>query len=138
MRMNYKRKTHNSFQKILYKFGEEVLFHKFFSLFSPFDKHFPCFPSSFVYAKVQPKILSLFSMYLFPTLQVTVFSSSMKNSPIEIPTFLISYYIFPISHLALVQVNFYFYLYFKNKTHKDSKDVYNFTYSQYLEKGLVI
>ena len=42
-------------------------------------------------------------------------------------------YISCISHLALVQVIFYFYLYFKNKTHKDSKDVYNFTYSQYLE-----
>lgn len=98
MRKNYKRKTHDSFQKILYKFGNEVLFHKFFSLFSPFDKHFPCFPSSFVYARVQPKILSLFAMYLFPTLQVTVFSSSMKNSPNEMPTFLISYYIFPVFH----------------------------------------
>ena len=116
------------------KLVKRYYFTKFFSLFSPFDKHFPCFPSSFVYARVQPKILSLFAMYLFPTLQVTVFSFFHEKFPkwnAHLSDFIL--YISCISHLALVQVIVYFYLYFKNKTHEDSKDVYNFTYSQYLE-----
>ena len=127
-------KSHDSFQKILYKFDKEVLFHKFFSLFSPFDKHFPCFSSSFVYASVQPKILfSFLNVFIphFPSHCLFFFHEKFPKWNTHLSDFMV--YISCISHLALVQVIFYFYLYFKNKTHKDSKDVYNFTYSQYLE-----
>lgn len=102
MRMNYNRKTLMwFFQKILYTFGKEVLFHKLFSLPSPFDKHFTCFPLSFVYARVQPEILfSLLSVYIHhsPLSHSLDLTSFMKSSPTETPTFLILYYTFPVFH----------------------------------------
>lgn len=81
------RKTHDSFQKILYKFGKEILFHKFFSLFSPVDKHFPCFSSSFVYASVHPKILFSFLNIYSPLFKSLSFLLPWKIPQMKHPPF---------------------------------------------------
>ena len=72
---------------------------------------FLAFPRALFMQVFNQKSFSLFSMYLFPTFQVTVFSSSMKNSPNEIPTFLILWYIFPVFHTWLQFRLFFIFIY---------------------------
>ena len=132
--MNYKRKTHNSFQKILYKFGKEVLFHKILFFIFSIWQTFSMFSLELCLCKGSTKNPFSFRNVFIPHSSshcLFFFHEKFPKWNAHLSDFILQ--ISCISHLALVQVIFYFYLYFKNKTHEDSKDVYDFTYSQYLE-----